>query len=500
MSARSPAGTTRKRSLRAGTNATLGESSSRPGSAARAAIQALDLRVQERFAHLEARNEELQQDGERMDLQLRQHAEAIGQQNEQPRWMATVGAWLMRIAYVFFFVQNCPWWLVMCWAPRPTTSTGWYNPRAAVFTMMIWAGGALNALAIVMYVHFVKGQTELVAFSGAYAMWFVAVAVLNAGNLRARVKAGRAHVVADQAFDAQLFKAFGVIVGKVTDSEVALPLYYLVSLVPAMVFGFVVRWITFPRYEVVCSALWTNTTAGVSSCLTEQNGLQKCCRPSDQRDDYFTFVGFLAGNLVAACTTVKYGALCLFAAARARDGVEGGASGFRRISTKMAALPRLKSWIPNHEPKAKRESIAFELKAATLAAQPGVEGANEAGLGLEVAESELDMAPPVLNPASGDTGWTDSVSFCRSSSASTPAASSHGSGAEDDVWEEVLCPDSGQTYYHNRERSESTWEKPVGASIRKLGQGDEAQRMHVQNGEEKVDEDLGASVLASQTF
>ena len=58
---------------------------------------------------------------------------------------------------------------------------------------------------------------------------------------------------------------------------------------------------------------WTATMEGVSSCMVADG---VCCKMVDQRYNYFTFVAFLTGNVVAAYHAVQFGAMCLLAKAR----------------------------------------------------------------------------------------------------------------------------------------------------------------------------------------
>jgi hypothetical protein len=101
--------------------------------------------------------------------------------------------------------------------------------------------------------------------------------------------------------------------------------------VPAIVVGFLVRWFTVPRYAADCSSHWTNSTAGISNCIAADG---VCCKVLVESFDYFTFTGFLTGNVIAAYKVAQFGAMCLLAKAKADGAVEGGTHGGRKFSLK----------------------------------------------------------------------------------------------------------------------------------------------------------------------
>ena len=252
----------------------------------------------------------------------------LGAHDVQPAYQARVGGWLSTLSFVMQLVQYTPWHCLLApFLGDKEDSRGHRSKRNVAVGIAMDVGAALNAAAVACVVYFVLGRTDLVAGLSAYAAWFVAIAVLRTDNKLAQLRAGTDWEHADDAFDAKLFRAFGVSVDKVTDGDVSYPLYLLVALVPAIVAGFLVRRFTVPRYAADCSSHWTNSTAGVSTCIAADG---VCCKMLDQRFesfDYFTFTAFLTGNVVAAYKVVQFGAMCLLAKAKADGAVEGGTHG-----------------------------------------------------------------------------------------------------------------------------------------------------------------------------
>jgi hypothetical protein len=188
----------------------------------------------------------------------------------------------------------------------------------------MFVGGVLNATAVATYVHFTLKRTDLLALTCGYVAWFAAVAALCVASELTMQRAGRDWEAADDAFDAKLFRAFGVAVNKLKGTDVADALYLFVGLVPAIIVMFIVRWFFVPRYSTECSARWTASTPGVGSCIVADG---VCCKTLDERFekfDYFEFVAYLSGNVLAAYKTVQLGAMCLLAKAKADGSVEGG--------------------------------------------------------------------------------------------------------------------------------------------------------------------------------
>ena len=296
------------------------------------ALEALEQQQKKRNAAQDQRDAAQDQRDAAQERLLGKVTAVLGAQDVQPAYQARVGGWLSILSYVILGVQYTPWsCLLVPFQGDGEDSRGHHSKKYAAVNIAVHVSGALNAAAVACVVYFVLGRTDLVAGLSAYVAWFVATAALTAGSQLAQLRAGADYSAARDAFDAKLFRAFGVAVDKLTDSNVSAPLYYLVALVPAIVVGFLVRWFTVPRYAADCSSHWTNSTAGVSNCIAADG---VCCKVLVEPFDYFTFTGFLTGNVIAAYKVVQFGAMCLLAKAKADGDVEGGTHGGREFSLK----------------------------------------------------------------------------------------------------------------------------------------------------------------------
>ena len=91
--------------------------------------------------------------------------------------------------------------------------------------------------------------------------------------------------------------------------------------------GFLVNWVLTARYDIECSADWTAETPGVQTCEAHSahlGGRPLCCKFPDQRLEYFTFIAFFTGNVVAGYQVVKFFSACLLAFGEKHRHVEGG--------------------------------------------------------------------------------------------------------------------------------------------------------------------------------
>ena len=293
---------------------------------------------------IDAQQERQDKQDERHDAQQRRQDKqqrlidafkaVLGAQDAQPTWMAHVGGALIILSMVIFILQYNLWYCLWFFGGGDNSDAhGHRSKRCAACIDIMYVGGALNAAAVACYVHYTLERTDMLAWGSGYFALMAAVGAVGAAAQIAQLRAGKDWEAARNAFTAKMFRAFGVTVDKLADVDKhGTPLYLLVGLVPAIVTGFLVRWFIVPRYVTDCSARWTNSTAGISACIVADG---VCCKVLDQRFEsfeYFTFVGFLTGNVIAAYKGVQFGAMCLLAKAKADGAVEGGAQGGRKFS------------------------------------------------------------------------------------------------------------------------------------------------------------------------
>ena len=257
------------------------------------------------------------------------HDDCLSATSYRSKGMARAGAIMTTMSYAILLFQFCPWWLIMvCCAPKDALPNGRYNPRAALATVVVDGGSALNALAIALFVHYGMGRTELLPIMVGYVVWFSGFTALACISVWDKLYAGEDWPAAQNAHNARLFRTFGIVVRTVTNDDVTFPLYFLVSIMPAFTAAFLVYWRSIPRFTVNCNESWTENMPGIlkGSCdseLAQMNG-GGCCMIVDERFDYFYFTGFLAGNIVAGYQAVKLGANCLLAHAETKGFVSGG--------------------------------------------------------------------------------------------------------------------------------------------------------------------------------
>jgi hypothetical protein len=230
-----------------------------------------------------------------------------------------VGGWLSKLSVVIILLQFNVWLSLMLTMGAQADDNGHYRKKFATAKAAMHVGSMLNAAAVALVIHFALGRSGLLAANISYVVWFTTNAVLHMVNMPAKLRAGDNYKAIDAAFDGKLFRAFGVAVFKVTADDVAVPLYFLVSLVPAIVAGFLTQWFSVAKYESDCSPQWTKDMDDISSC-TSNYGV--CCKMVDVRYNYFTFIAYLSGNVLAAYAFVSHGAMCLLAKAKADGTVE----------------------------------------------------------------------------------------------------------------------------------------------------------------------------------
>eukprot|EP00937_MAST-01D_sp_MAST-1D-sp2_P001382 g1382.t1 len=145
---------------------------------------------------------------------------------------------------------------------------------------------------------------------------------LTSSAIRVALRAGTGWERARDSFRARLFRAFGVAVDEVKAPKTAVPLYVLVSMLPAVLTGFCAGWFAQPQLVSRCGtgAGWMRGEQGVAFC----SSASVCCRVVDQRSEFFIFVAYLAGNALAAYYGIKYSAMCLLARAQLKGHVTGG--------------------------------------------------------------------------------------------------------------------------------------------------------------------------------
>ena len=253
------------------------------------------------------------------------HAEVLLTQADYPAWQSTLGRWISRLSDLIFYIQYAPWaWLMIhCLSIAPEAADGTYNPRKAYANMAMILSGALNAGGVLAFVLLVRGRADLLPLGVGYVAWFSAITLLHAAKERARLAAGGDWENAANIYSAKLFRSFGVKVKQVTGTGVAFPLFQLVGFLPALVVGFLVNWATVERFETVCSSAYRVGDADVQMCNATTGG---CCKMLDMRLDYFTFIAFLTGNVIAGYQVVKFGATCLLAFGESKGEISGGAS------------------------------------------------------------------------------------------------------------------------------------------------------------------------------
>ena len=82
----------------------------------------------------------------RIEAGLTLHDDMLSATSFRSEGMARAGSFLTTASYVILFIQFCPWWLIMvCCAPQDALPNGKYNPRAALATMVVDGGSAINA-------------------------------------------------------------------------------------------------------------------------------------------------------------------------------------------------------------------------------------------------------------------------------------------------------------------------------------------------------------------
>ena len=254
--------------------------------------------LEERFAALEAREKKR------------------AEEDKPNAFQARIGTGLTALSLVIFTVQSNVWCAAKCVMRHPRRDEGIAGQIAT------W-GTAINAVAISVVARFVFG-VKLVATFCFYVVWFTSFAVLGhlLGRAEKRAKRnGEDGDAARAAFRASLFRVFGVEVRSLNKSYEGLALFLLASLVPAIVAGFLARWFSEEKYEISCSAEWTEDVDGKISCTTV-DGEFVCCRSHDDTFNYFKFMAFLSGNVLGAYQIVEKGAICILATARVGGTVE----------------------------------------------------------------------------------------------------------------------------------------------------------------------------------
>ena len=255
---------------------------------------------------------------ERVHVQTVQKLEAMekhrAQLAQKPVAMAHIGQFLIMLNIAVFHLQSNVWNLLYKQydnrAAKADANAPYPRTRALAISML-FVGMMCNAVAVMCVVHFVAGRTDLFSLGVSYIAWFsfVALEQITKEVLSLRAGAGKwKH--ARSRFRAVLFSFFGITdVWRLEQGDIANALYFLVGLIPAIVAGFLVRWMAHPRYGPECNARWTNATDGVAFCAP----YGVCCKIEDERTQYFTFTAYLSGNVIAAFAVVKFGAMCLLA-------------------------------------------------------------------------------------------------------------------------------------------------------------------------------------------
>jgi hypothetical protein len=215
---------------------------------------------------------------------------ALSRRTEQPRWVASLGGALCALGHVILLLQQNVWLV--------------FDDKADRFI-----GGIVNAV-----VGFLVGYFALewpLAPLVAYEVWFIAAAV---AFQQSEDFAGSA-----AAFNAKLLLAFDVEVDGLEledDANDTLgTLYLLIGLLPALVMGFLFQWVLHPRYDMECTTKWSNDDT-FKGCVKFGD---VCCQAVDEKFDYFTFMAYLTGNVLAGYGVVKFCAKCLVAKAT-KDG------------------------------------------------------------------------------------------------------------------------------------------------------------------------------------
>jgi len=303
------------------------------------------------------------------------HDDVLSATSYRSKGMARAGNVMTNVSYLLLFVQFCPWWLIMvCCAPKDGLPDGRYNPRAALATVVVDGGSAINALAVALYVHFGLGKTELLPIMVGYVVWFTGFTLLACVSVWDKYHAGTDWPAAQNAHNARLFRTFGIVVRTVTNDDVTFPLYFLVSLMPAFTAAFLVYWQSIPRFTMDCREEYAASSPGVlvGSCFTMVNNTMLengnlCCKVIDERFDYFYFTGFLAGNIIAGYQAVKLGANCLLAHAEVKGFVTGGVASVATEDDPLRAHPKEKDSGTTGVAKAKQGD--FGLRDFTAASQ-----------------------------------------------------------------------------------------------------------------------------------
>lgn len=104
---------------------------------------------------------------------------------------------------------------------------------------------------------------------------------------------------------------------QVTGGETAFTLYIMAALLPAALTGFLYHWFSEPQYDLECNKEWTPDHTAFC-------GDGVCCLVEDERTDYFIFVAFFSGNVLAGYQVVKYCATALLAYGEAVGEMVGG--------------------------------------------------------------------------------------------------------------------------------------------------------------------------------
>lgn len=251
---------------------------------------------------------------------------ALNAQRKQPRWWARIGTLLTWLTNLIIVCQNFPWYTIgACGLGEAEGRDGKYSLTHSLLYSVVMVGGAVNAVAVASVLMTKGGRLDLLPWLCGYVVWFCSAALLfMAGEMRKVFAKPHLWREADAAYKARLFEAFNVRVARLTNKSVEFTLFYVVSLVPTVIVMFLVRWFSRTRYITQCSEDFTADMDGVSTCIVADG---VCCKKVDGRTDFFTFIAYLSGNVLAAHRLVTWGAMCLLAKARREHAVEGDLGG-----------------------------------------------------------------------------------------------------------------------------------------------------------------------------
>ena len=258
---------------------------------------------------------------------------------KRPAWMGRVGA-LLSVAMTAFTYLHINVWCLAFMVLHPSgirAITDRNNPDVIASETdnspgVYWAyivavsGPALVSVAVAVAVHVFVGHDNVwLPTTVAYAAWSVSFCVLNCIGLAyasLQIQKGKDANKADRHFYGSLFRAFGIQVDEMERSgNLDVAICAFVCFLPAIVAAFLVRWCTQPQFTIKCSVDWAATTSGVAFCYEDvSNG---CCKVEDLRYNYFKFVAYLSGNVLAAYGLVKYAAICALANAQQLHTIRG---------------------------------------------------------------------------------------------------------------------------------------------------------------------------------